>query len=104
MTGEETLVWSDELGLSCRRSLLPGDGGCLRRTTQHTAAADEWSGAGNPGSLLQEPVEMLQHLCRVLWKLVEMSFGPRYLTAGLCQWWYSFSSEAPGNSLPPLFL
>lgn len=24
MTGEESLVWGDELGLSCRRSLLPG--------------------------------------------------------------------------------
>lgn len=97
MTREGSLVWSDELQLSCGRFLLPEDGGHLHQTTQHTAGA-----AGNPGSLLQELVEMLQHrACRVLWKLVEMSLGPMYLTARLCRWWHNFSSEAPGNSLPP---
>jgi len=38
MTGKESLVQSDELRLSCGRSLLPRDGGHLRRTTQRAAA------------------------------------------------------------------
>lgn len=45
---------------------------------------------------------MLQHrVCKMLWKLVAMSIGPRYLTTGLSQWWYNFPSKAQGNSFPP---